>query len=363
MFNRAFLSVLLASVSTIAIANTNIGSIKTLTGTNILIDRKKNEIKGELKTAIQSMDLVKVGSNSEANIAFKDNTKVKITANSRLVIDDFVYDTKKSDAGKLALRVTLGTVRYASGQIAKRNRQTVNLQTPTATIAVRGTDFSMTVDEAGRSAIVLLPSCDDEKKLLAYADSRGDCKVGEIEVMTSGGSVILNQPFTATAVTVPGDSPIKPVKIESNIRNINNTLILKVPKTLLAAIKEVEKKKERKKSAMSETSEDENFIARNKDTSVRVAQVTNIIPIGKDKSESDLAVPIGPCTVFNKCWNEKGANNYIKKVDQSNSVIYIAFNERYDNTTYTIYQNSMDPEIKITGDGLRNRVTIRQFDR
>lgn len=361
MFKKTIMSLALASVSTFAIAD--IGSINKISGTNIVIDRNKNEIKGNLKTNIKSMDLVKVGTNSEANISFKDNTKVRITANSRLVIDDFVYDSKKSDAGKLALRVTLGTVRYASGQIAKRNRQMVNLQTPTATIAVRGTDFSMTVDESGRSAIVLLPSCDDEKKLLAYADNKSDCKVGEIEVMTQMGSVILNQPFTATAVVVPGDSPIKPVKIDPNIRTINNTLILKVPAALQAAIKDVEKKKQRKKSAMSETSEDESFISRNSDSKISIAQVTNIIPIGKEKLTESEVVPIGPCSVFNRCWNEKGANNYIKMVDQSKSTIYIAFDERYDNTTYTIYQNSMDPEIKITGDGLKNRVTIRQFDR
>ena len=56
----------------------------------------------------------------------------------------------------------MGTVRYASGQIAKANPQQVGIQTPTATIAVRGTDFSMTVDEVGQSLVMLVPSCKDE---------------------------------------------------------------------------------------------------------------------------------------------------------------------------------------------------------
>ncbi len=53
----------------------------------------------------------------------------------------------------------MGTIRYTSGQIAKNNPQQVNVKTPTASIAVRGTDFTMTVDEAGQSLVVLVPSC------------------------------------------------------------------------------------------------------------------------------------------------------------------------------------------------------------
>ena len=82
----------------------------------------------------------------------------------------------------------MGTIRYASGQIAKNSRQDVNITTPTATIAVRGTDFSMTVDEIGGSTIILLPSC----------DATGACFVGEISVESDIGQVILNQAFQAT---------------------------------------------------------------------------------------------------------------------------------------------------------------------
>ena len=49
------------------------------------------------------------------------------------------------------MKASLGTVRYASGQIAKRYKQNVKISTPSATIGVRGTDFIMTVDEFGGS--------------------------------------------------------------------------------------------------------------------------------------------------------------------------------------------------------------------
>ena len=56
------------------------------------------------------------------------------------------------DLGTPSLKASLGTVRYASGQIAKRYKQNVKIRTPAVTIGVRGTDFIMVVDEFGGSA-------------------------------------------------------------------------------------------------------------------------------------------------------------------------------------------------------------------
>lgn len=159
-----------------------------------------------------------VTAKSKVMLTFEDNTTVKITEQSKLIIDDFVYDNKKG-AGKLALKVALGTARYASGQIAKTNPQSVNIQTPTATIAVRGTDFSMTVDELGRSLVMLLPSCDEKA-----------CVTGAIEVSTEVGSVFMNQAYQTTVVASRDQAPTKPVIININEANINNLLIVSPPK-------------------------------------------------------------------------------------------------------------------------------------
>jgi hypothetical protein len=161
-----------------------------------------------------------VTAKSKVMLTFEDHTTVKITEQSKLIIDDFVYDNKKG-AGKLALKVALGTARYASGQIAKSNPQSVNIQTPTATIAVRGTDFSMTVDELGRSLVVLLPSCDAKS-----------CVTGAIEVSTEVGSVFMNQAYQATLVSSRTEQPTKPLILPLDQANINNLLIVSPPKQL-----------------------------------------------------------------------------------------------------------------------------------
>jgi hypothetical protein len=153
----------------------------------------------------------------KAELTFDDKTTVKLTEHSKLVIDDFVYDPKKG-TGKLALNMAMGTARYASGQIAKNNPQQVAIKTPTATIAVRGTDFSMTVDELGRSLVILLPSC----------DSKG-CVTGAIEVSNLAGVVLLDVPYQATLVSSTNSPPSQPVIVKLDQANINNMLIISRP--------------------------------------------------------------------------------------------------------------------------------------
>lgn len=164
------------------------------------------------------MNDVVVTAKAKAKLQFEDDTTVNITEQSKLVIDDFVYDPKKG-SGKLAMKVVLGTARYASGQIAKTNPQNVNVQTPTATVAVRGTDFSMTVDELGRSLIMLLPSCDKKS-----------CVTGAIEVSTDAGSVFMDTAYQTTLVASRNTLPSKPVVVVIDPANINNLLIVSPPK-------------------------------------------------------------------------------------------------------------------------------------
>ena len=197
----------------------SIGNVDKLEG-NGVIDRNKEDITLEKELPIEQYDTVKTG-NGKVGILFVDDTRVDVTQHSKLIIDEFVYDpnTKK---GKLNLSAKLGTIKYASGQIAKTSRQDIIITTPTATIGVRGTDFSMTIDELGSSTIILLPSC----------DVNGNCLVGEISVESAAGQVILNQAFQATQVFVPENPPTPPVKLNLEIDMINNMLIIAKPKNL-----------------------------------------------------------------------------------------------------------------------------------
>lgn len=225
-------------VSTLSWAG--IGSVVDTKGTACHVERNKEKVTGEKGSVIESMDTYITG-DCVSNITFKDDTKVKITENSRLVIDDFVFDPNQSDAGKLALKVGMGTVRYTSGQIAKNSPQRVGIKTPTATIAVRGTDFSMTVDEAGQSLIMLVPSCKDDKDVKKYELEENKCKVGKIEVETMSGKVSLDMAFQATYVQSATMSPTPPIIVNTVEAKISNNLIIVKPIEVQNAIKESSK--------------------------------------------------------------------------------------------------------------------------
>ena len=177
---------------------------------------------------VESYDVIKT-KNGRTAIEFVDETRVDVTENSKLVIDEFVYDPNTS-TGSLALKASFGTVRYASGQIAKNSRQNIKIRTPTAVVGVRGTDFSLTVDETGNSTIILLPSCTEVPKPGGGVDRL--CVVGEIEVSSDIGTVIMNQAFQATVVETQKSNPLRPVLLDLSENMINNMLIIRKPREL-----------------------------------------------------------------------------------------------------------------------------------
>jgi hypothetical protein len=222
---------LLICTFSLSVALDCIGAVGTVTeqlNAPPSIQRQKAMLTGTKGTGIEMADAIKT-TQGKVGITFADNTRVQVNENSRLVIDDFVYDPK-SKAGKVGLNMALGTVRYASGAIAHNNPQSVGVRTPSATISVRGTDFTATVDELGQSTIILLPSCPNDRMSRTVQDIEKDCKTGEIIVESDAGQVVLNQPFQATRVDSRTSAPAKPVILKLSEDAINNMLIVSPPK-------------------------------------------------------------------------------------------------------------------------------------
>ena len=217
-------------ISTSLNSQASIGTVTELLNTPPSIQRKNATLTGAKGTGVEMNDSVKTAV-GKVGITFEDQTRVQVNENSRLVIDDFVYDPK-SKSGKLGVKVALGTVRYASGQIAKNSPQNVSVNTPTATISVRGTDFTATVDEVGGSTIILLPSCPNDKPVRNRDEVNSNCVVGTIIVETDVGQVIMNQAFQATTVASRSQVPRTPVILNLSEDAISNILILSPPREL-----------------------------------------------------------------------------------------------------------------------------------
>lgn len=200
----------------------SIGAVTEHEGPPALLERDNERLEAAQGTDVEMNDTISTA-RSKMKLTFEDDTVVSLTEQSKLVIDDFVYDPNNG-IGRLAASVAMGTVRYASGAVAHNNRENVRIRTPTATISVRGTDFTMTVDEIGRSLVILLPTCPDD------SIDEDECWTGEIMVENEAGQVILNQAYQATVVNSANSAPSNPRILNLNNRGIDNELIISPPR-------------------------------------------------------------------------------------------------------------------------------------
>ena len=154
----------------------------------------------EVNSSVKMYDEIET-LNGTIKIVFEDNTKVSLSEYSKLVVDEYVYDSNKK-VGKLSIKGKLGTLRYSSGLIAKNNKKNIKISSPTANVSVRGTDFTMTVEPTGKTTFQLLPSI----------DTNGNAYTGSISVSNSSGVVVLNQAFEVTRVETNFKPPSPPRK-------------------------------------------------------------------------------------------------------------------------------------------------------
>jgi hypothetical protein len=191
----------------------DVGNISELSGSARVLREKPYN--AELDFDIQQNDEA-VTTNGRMAITFLDDSKVKLTEHSQLTIDEYIFDPNPSKS-KMAITFGLGTARFITGSLNKIDKSNIDLKTPTANIAIRGTDFTVTVDETGRSLLILLP------------DEFGNAS-GEILVTTAMGTVTLNKPYEATTVDVFEKSPSSPVILDLTLDIIDNMLIVNPPK-------------------------------------------------------------------------------------------------------------------------------------
>ena len=170
-------------------------------------------------------------------IEFIDNAELALKEHTEVYIDEIYYDPDPN-LSKMSMRMVMGTARFASGSKGLINKANIDIQTPTATIGIRGTDFTTTIDELGRSLIVLLP------------DINGDPS-GEISVSNMAGTVILNQPYQATMVSTMDSNPTSPVTITGLTPSmIDNMFIVNPPTEVKQAIEESAKDDQDQDSGM-----------------------------------------------------------------------------------------------------------------
>jgi hypothetical protein len=91
---------------------------------------------------IRSGDRIRTGRDGRVALRFADGAQMSIQGGSEFRVDSYVFD---QDRQRGFFELIKGSIRVVSGRIGKRDPQDWRLTTPTATIGIRGTEF--TVDQ------------------------------------------------------------------------------------------------------------------------------------------------------------------------------------------------------------------------
>jgi len=192
-----------------------IGSVTELNGQHAEIRRTGEQLPVSVNIGVNSYDDVRTA-NTRLGITFSDDSVVRLTEHSKLILDEVVFDPNPSKS-KIGLQFASGTARFITGKIGAINKENISISTPTAQIGIRGTDFTVTVDELGRSLVILLPDVDGISS-------------GEITVATGAGTTVLNKPFESTVASMWEKAPSSNVILDLTLDAIDNMLIVSPPK-------------------------------------------------------------------------------------------------------------------------------------
>ena len=89
---------------------------------------------------------LKTAANASVGVSLRDNTLLSLGPNTEFTLSEFAFDPGE---GKLSLasRLKRGTLDYVSGVIARLRPEAVSVETPSGTLAVRGTHFVVKVED------------------------------------------------------------------------------------------------------------------------------------------------------------------------------------------------------------------------
>lgn len=171
-----------------------VGNVATLTG-SATIARFGNATALKVNDDIYMGDTLQTSADSALGITFNDETTFNLSANARIVVNNYVYEEggRKNSA---LFNVARGTVAFVASAVAKTGD--MKIATPTATLGIRGTTGVIEVpDDASTTS-------GNNVAIKLYPDQDG--KVGRIEVNGRDGARLglLSQASSGFAIRSSG---------------------------------------------------------------------------------------------------------------------------------------------------------------
>jgi hypothetical protein len=113
--------------------------VKAVTGVAKIV-RQQQTFDAVSGTRLQISDHVTTAPGASAAIVFRDGTLLTLGSGADILLRDYVFEPKQ-DKFAFSLYLAKGSAIYESGKIGKLSPQSVDVETPSATVGVRGTRF------------------------------------------------------------------------------------------------------------------------------------------------------------------------------------------------------------------------------
>jgi hypothetical protein len=130
--------------STAMAQDLHVAIFKNVSGA-VKVVRNDIDLNATAGMALLKSDRVVSDAGASGGIVFKDGTLLTVGASTDVAIRDYVFEPKESKYA-FSLYLTKGTAIYSSGKIGKLSPDSVTVNTPRATVGVRGTRFIIEAD-------------------------------------------------------------------------------------------------------------------------------------------------------------------------------------------------------------------------
>ena len=172
-----------------------IGSIDTLKGQVTVIRADGTQAVLEEGAPLYQGDTLVSGDAAAIGIIFADKSTMSMSANGRIILDELVYNAEAPTASSQVFNVIKGAFVFTSGAIGKADPDAVSVNTPVATIGIRGTKFGFSVDALDGSTNVTVLE-------------------GAVYVQNGGGAVLLTGIGETTLIPSYAQQPSDPRVID-----------------------------------------------------------------------------------------------------------------------------------------------------
>jgi hypothetical protein len=171
-------------------ADNSVGQVATVQGSATVSRANAAATALKVSDPIFKNDTLATGADSALGVTFDDETTFSLSADTRIVVNEFVY--QEGGSGNAAsFNVAVGTAAFVASLVAKTGDMTIT--TPEAAIGIRGTTGVVDVPAAGTTTaptVKLYPDADGHIGQIELFDRQGN----RLGTLTQGASAFALRP-------------------------------------------------------------------------------------------------------------------------------------------------------------------------